>query len=119
VVTESLLDLAGVRQAAHALGQKRRDARRDYERYCEKAADAERDYRKRLAIAWASMRSEGLLSMGAIEVQANSDAADQKHTRDIAQSLAKSALLRIEELEADRAMLRQIGEWSKELETVG
>jgi hypothetical protein len=33
--------------------------------------------------------------------------------------MAKAALLRIEELEADRAMLRQLGDWSKELETVG
>jgi uncharacterized coiled-coil DUF342 family protein len=112
------MDFSEIRTAAHHLAQKRRDARRDYERYSEQAADAERDYRKRLAKAFAEAKSAGDVTAAQAELHAYAQAADHKHKRDLAQAMAKSCLLRIEELEADRAMLRQLGDWSQRMEGV-
>lgn len=100
------LDLHVFRAKARELAKAREEARRDYERYCAQEADAERDYRKRLAIAFANARSREGTTAGQAEVEAHAEAADNRHRRDIAHSLAKSALLRIEEIEANRAMLR-------------
>ncbi len=114
-MTQPHFDMAEVRAAAHKLAESRREARRDYERYSEQTADAERDYRKRLAIAFAESKSRDVTAAQA-ELEAHAAAADHKHRRDLASSLAKSCLLRIEELEADRAMLRQLGDWSQRME---
>lgn len=119
---DSHLDFAEVQRAARALGEKRREARRAYEEQSQAAADADRDYRRVFAVAFTRARagsdSEPGRSVAEAEALAASEAAEAKHRRDIAQSLAKSALLRIEELEADRAMLRQLGDWSQRIEGV-
>ena len=109
------MDFDDIRRAAHMLGQKRRDARRDYERYMEQSADADRDYRKALAIAFAEWKAKDGVTAAQAEIAAHAAAADHKHKRDLSSALAKSCLLRIEELEADRAMLRQLGDWSQRI----
>lgn len=106
-----------VRGLARKLAEKRRDGRRDFERYAEQAANAEQAYHKTKAIEFAKARSSGQ-GVKEAEILANGRSADERHRRDIAQSLAKSALLRIDELEADRAMLRQLGDWSQRMEGV-
>lgn len=121
-MVERHLGFADVQRAARALGEKRREARREYEHQSQVAADADRDYRKAFAVSFTRARvgneeTPGK-SVGEAEAIAAAEAADAKHRRDIAQSLAKSALLRIEELEADRAMLRQLGDWSQRIEGV-
>src|SRR5262245_7587554 len=110
-------DITEIRAKAHELGKKRREARAAYERFSREAADADRDYRKRKAVAFTRARAAGA-SVAEAELDCDAAAADDKHRRDIAQSLAKAQLLRIEELEADRAMLRQLGEWSQRMEHV-
>jgi hypothetical protein len=117
-VTARHFDMSEVRAAAHQLAQRRREARRDYERYTEQAADAERDYRKRLAQAFTTAKSKSDTTATQAELEAHAAAADHRHRRDIAQAMAKSALLRIDELEADRAMLRQLGDWSQRIAEV-
>lgn len=113
------MDFGEIRAAAHDLAEKRREARRDYERRSEEAAEAERDFRKELAIQFTCCRSDDK-GVGESEILANGheQVAGYRHKRDICQSLAKAALLRIEELEADRAMLRQLGDWSQRMEGV-
>jgi hypothetical protein len=115
---ETHLSFEEIRAAAHDLAQRRRDARADYEDWVEKAANAENAFRKKLAIELAKFRASEK-GVGESEILANAEAADERRQRDIAHGMAKAALLRIEELEADRAMLRQLGDWSKDLETVG
>lgn len=119
-MTDAHLSFDEIRAAAHDLAGKRREARRDYERRAEEAAEAEKNFRRELAIQFTKCRSDDK-GVGESEILANGheQVAGYRHKRDICQSLAKSALLRIEELEADRAMLRQLGAWSQELETVG
>lgn len=111
------LGLDELRRGARALTEKRREARRDYVRYCEQEADADRDYRRTMARSFTRLRSGGE-PVGAAEIIARADAADAKHRRDIAASLAKASLLKIEELERDSATLRSISTWSMKIDGV-
>jgi hypothetical protein len=117
-MVETHLSFDQIRSAAHDLAGERRKARKDYETHARLASEAEREYRKQLAIAFTSHRSKEK-GVGESEILANADAAEQKHTRDLEQAQAKAALLRIDELERDGAFLRHLGSWSQELETVG
>ena len=99
------LDLHDFRDKARKLAQARQEARRDRERYAEQEATAEHEYRKTLARVFAENREKGQ-PVGASEILARAAAADAAKTRDIAHSLVRSCDLRIEELEANRAMLR-------------
>ena len=99
------LDLHAFREKARKLAQARQDARRDRERYAQQEAEAEHAYRKTLATVFAQQREKGE-PVGASEIAARAAAADHAKTRDIAKSLVRSCDLRIEELEANRAMLR-------------
>ena len=111
---QPVLGLQEFRDNAHKLGVARREARRDFERYSELEADAEREFRKTLAIAFA--KAEGTAAQR--EFIAQQEASDARHKRDLAKAMSKSALLRIEELEADRSILRDIGSWSRAIDGV-
>lgn len=101
------MDLAERRAADRALSEQRRDARRDYVRYAEQAADAEQEYRKTKARRFVELRAEGEAQESA-KIQAEADAAEARHKRDIAAAMAKAALLRIEEAERDSVTVRDI-----------
>jgi hypothetical protein len=101
------MDLAERRVADRTLAQRRQEARRDYVRYSEQEADADREYEKTRARVFAKSKSEGL-SDKAAELACRSAAADHKHRRDIAHSLAKASLLRIEESEREAVTVRDL-----------
>jgi len=101
------MDLAERRVADRTLAQRRQEARRDYVRYAEQEADADREYAVTLAKTFATQRSNGE-SVGAAEIAAKAAAADHKHRRDISHSLAKAALLRIDETEREAVTVRDI-----------
>lgn len=109
------MTLDGLREGARKLSTARSEARRDYERYAEEAATAEREYRVTLAKVFARERSAGEPA-GASEILAKAAASEAGHRRDLATSLAKSALLRIEALERDAATLRSIADWSQRID---
>jgi hypothetical protein len=111
------LSLDEFRAKSNQLHQKRSEARRDYERYAEAEAKADKDYRVTLATAFAQAKAKEMTAAQA-DIEAHSMASDKKLERDLAKSMAKSALLRIEQLEADRATLRSIAEWSQRIEGV-
>ena len=106
------LDLHEYRSLARDLSTKRAEARRDHTRYSQEEADAERDFRKRLAIVFAEQKAAGK-SDRAADLEARAQAADLAHRRDIAKSLALSARFRIEECERASASLRHISERSE------
>lgn len=112
------LTLPEFRRKANAMQQARSEARRDYARYAEQEADQDRLYRQTLAQAFAKAKS-GDATAAQAELQAHADAADFKHARDLAKAMAKAALLRIESLEADRATLRSVAEWSQKVDATG
>ncbi len=101
------MDLAERRAADHTLSEQRREARRDFVRYAEQAADAEQEYRKVKARRFVELRHDGE-PVESAKIQAEGDASDARHKRDIASSLAKASLLRIEEAERDSVTVRDI-----------
>jgi hypothetical protein len=109
------LTLDDLRTGARQIATRRHEARRDYERYMEQEADAEREYRTTLAKAFARERAEGQPA-GAAEITARGEAAEAKHKAAIAGSLAKSALLRIDECEREASTLRSIADWSQRID---
>lgn len=106
------------RRKANLMQTARSEARRDFERYAEQEADADREYRQSLAVAFAKAKSSDMTAAQS-EIEAHAAASDAKHKRDLAKSMAKAALLRIESLEADRATLRSIATWSQAIDSTG
>jgi len=100
------------RTSAHGLAEQRRIARVNYEAHSHDEADAERDFRKTMAVAYAKARSGGETSSGA-EIMARAESADARHRRDLAASKARAAQMRIAELERDASILRSIAAWSQ------
>lgn len=111
------MDLHARRLADRKLAETRREARRDYVRYAEQEADADRDYERTRATAFAKAKSEGL-SDRAAELACRDAAADHKHRRDIAHSLARAALLRIQEAERESVSVRDIHATSERIDGV-
>lgn len=101
------MDLAERRLADRTLAQRRQDARRDYVRYAEDEANADREYAKTLARVFLQHRDKGE-AVGASELLAKADAAEAKQRRDIAHSLARAALLRIDETEREAVTVRDL-----------
>lgn len=79
------------------------------------AVDADLEYRRVKARTYAEQRSQGNTSVGA-EIEANAAAADARHKRDIAESLAKASLLRIQEVERESVSVRDIHSTSERID---
>lgn len=109
------MDLAERREADRRISEARREARRDYVRYSEQAADADAEYRKAKATEFVKLRSAGE-AVESAKIQAEAAAADAKHRRDIAHSLAKAALLKVEEAERDSVTVRDLHSSSERVE---
>lgn len=107
------------RRQSRSFAEKRAEARRDFERYAQEEAEAERDYRKALAVAFARVKTDSTVTAAQADIEAHAQAAEERLRRDLARSLAKSALLRVEECEANRATLRSVGEWSQRIDATG
>jgi len=114
-MVEGTMDLNARRTADRKLAERRQEARRDYVRYAEQAADADLEYRRVKATTYAQERSKGNTSIGA-ELEANAAAGDARHRRDIADSLAKSSLLRIQEVEREFVTVRDIHATSERID---
>jgi uncharacterized protein YceH (UPF0502 family) len=97
----------------HTNAEARRKARRDLQDALERKADRERAYRKRLSREFATQRDAGK-SVVEADVHAKGAAADIAWRRDMADAVAKAAAHRIAELEAERASLRQLADWTRE-----
>lgn len=109
------MDLAERREADRRLSESRREARRDYVRYSKEAADADTEYRKAKATKFVELRFGGE-AVESAKIQAEAAAADAKHRRDIAHSLAKAALLKVEETERDSVTVRDLHASSERVE---
>ena len=114
-MSEGTMDLNARRRADRTLAERRQEARRDYVRYAEQAADADLEYRRIKATTYAEERANSNTSVGA-ELQANAKAAEARHRRDIADSLAKAALLRIQEVERESVSVRDIHSTSERID---
>jgi hypothetical protein len=110
------LSLDDFRRQSRVLQQKRIAAREDYEAHAQAEAQAEHDYRLIRSQAFAEAKAQEGTTAAQAEFQADADSAPNKLKRDLSRAKAKAALLRIEALEADRATLRSIAEWSRAID---
>lgn len=115
---EPPLDLADFRTRRARIVKGKEEARREYEECAIAEAEAEHSYRKRKAIRLAHYRNEGK-GVGEAETLAEGDVADFRKERDTQHVLAKAAMMRWEELEANRAMLKRESEMSEGIEFTG
>lgn len=111
------MDLAERRRADHQLAERRRKARAEYVAQSETAATADAEYRKIKAQVFVSLRNEGE-PVESAKIQAEAASADERHRRDIAASLARAALLKIEEVERDSVTVRDISKLSERIDGV-
>ena len=109
------LSLDAFREQARQLQRNRIAARENYQAHTAEEAQADHDYRVALAASFAKSKAQDLTAAQA-EIQAGADAAPHKLKRDLARAKAKASLLRVEELEADKAVLRSIADWSRAID---
>lgn len=101
------MDLAERRAADRELSRQRQDARKDYVRHAEEAAEADCEYRKTKARVFLEKRHAGESVEGA-KIFAEAEGAEAKQRAAIASSLAKAALLRVDEKERDSVTVRDL-----------
>ncbi len=112
------LDYSEARRKAHELHKRREAAIQMLEERTATAAEAERDYRKAKAQAFAQARSEEM-GVTEAEVVANGAVADARFKRDLAEGMVRAQREVLEALEADRAMLRHFSSWSQVIHNEG
>lgn len=110
------LDVDDVRRGARLIELRREEARQQFEREGQAEADAEAAYRQAKAVAYAEAAVEANSPQDEAKLHADGETAELRAIRDKHHVLAKAALLRIDELEAKRAMLRHASERSAGLE---
>jgi hypothetical protein len=104
---------ADAQRTYEAIKQDRVKAREEYRAALRKRANKAHDVTKGMALAFAKHRSEGK-PVEESKILAKADVAGLQLEHDLADSEARSALARIEELEAGRATLRQLADWTRE-----
>jgi hypothetical protein len=111
----AVMDLDARRKADRSIAEDRRAARRDYVRHSEEAAKEDLAYRKTKAIKLVEYRAAGEPA-GVAQIRAEADAAGYRFKRDIAESLAKASLLKIDETEREATSVRDIHATSQKID---
>jgi hypothetical protein len=111
------MDLNDRRRADHQLAVQRREARAEYVKQAEVEARADAEYRRVKSVTYLECRDKAMPSNGA-EIVANAAAAEAKQRRDIAASLAKAALLKIQETEREAVSVRDIHSTSERIDGI-
>lgn len=109
---EEPLSLDDARKASQVLARQRREAENNLAAATEKAAETERLYRKRTAVAYANLAG-ATMTAAQREAQARADAADAAYERDLAAGMVKVAQERCRGLEGERAQLRVLIDLSR------
>lgn len=102
----SNVDLTAIYALGHRLAEARREAIESREKHETEAANAEHEYTKMRAVAYARSRGQGNTDKGA-ELYANEQAADKKLEMRLAEAKRKSADLHIEEIERNQASVNK------------
>lgn len=110
---EQPLDIDDARRAAHALAIQRRKAEDELRKATEEAAEAERTYRKSLALRLVNAPPEYTAAQK--EAWAKGEVADLSYARDLSAGMVRVMQERLRGLEGERAVLRALTEWSMRL----
>lgn len=111
----TVMDLSARREADHSIAKERRAARRSYVEHSEVAAKEDLAYRKIKAIKLVEYRAAGEPA-GVAQIRAEADAAEYRMKRDIAASLAKASLLKVDEAEREATVVRDIHRTSERID---
>lgn len=109
------MDLAERKAADRATAKYRAKARKEYVAQADIAANKDREYRELKATKYVELRHEGETSEGS-RIRAEAASARLRSERDIAASLAKAALLRIDEAERNSVSVRDIHATSQKID---
>lgn len=107
------LDYEDARAAMKALAQSRKVAREGFEEATQKLVDAEREYRKGRSLA--RVECEATTAADRKE-EIDGKTADLRHERDGAEWAVKIAQEKLEEIDAQRASVHRLVEWSMKLD---
>ncbi len=102
------------REAMQLLSRQRRAAEQEHRNQIERAAEAERSYRKGLARAF--VETEGTAAER--EAKARAQVADLSYQRDLQAGLVKACMERLQGLDGERASLHRLVEYSVRLVAV-
>lgn len=111
----TVMDLEQRRRADRSIAEDRRAARRDYVKHSEEAAKEDLAYRKTKAIKLVEYRAGGEPA-GVAQIRAEADAAEHRMKRDIAASLAKASLLKVDEAEREATVVRDLHRTSERID---
>jgi hypothetical protein len=112
------LDLDDGRRAAHHQAQIQRRALLELEERVEAAAEAEHAYRVALAKKMLQLRESGVqITVLSDVARGEEEIATLKQARDIADGMVVAQRERVRELEGERAMLRELLEYSRRATT--
>lgn len=109
------MDLAERKKADRAVATYRKKAREDYVKQADIAANKDKEYRETKARSYVELRNEGETSEGS-RIRAEAASAQLRSERDIAASLAKAALLRVDEAERNSVSVRDIHATSQKID---
>lgn len=111
------MDLDDFRRGAHRLAEARRASVREYEAQIDTAANAESEYQRRKMTKIARLKAEGRSATEAIETAKGDDwVCEAQVNRDIAVDMKKAKLEAIAGIDAERASLHRVAEWSMQTE---
>lgn len=112
-------DLDDARQAAKALSIQRRKALDEYRRAGEEAAEAERTYKRALAVKLIALRDAGEYPAGLIPDLARGEEtiSDLRRTRDIKREMVWVCKEKLSSLSSEGARLGTLTEWSGRVST--
>jgi hypothetical protein len=109
------IDLDDFNRRAFRIYEERIKAREEAEACGIAEAEAEHSYLKKRAQRLSHYRIKEQMGVTEALAMAEGDAADYRRERDVQQVLKKAAWARVEELEGNRAMLRQAAAMSEGL----
>lgn len=110
---EHPLDIDEARRASRRLAELRRSAEQEHRDQIDKAAEAERDYRKGYARALVKAVGIGVER----EAVAKAEVADLSYKRDLARDMVKACSERLAGLDGERSMLKSLIEWSARVDS--
>ena len=114
------LDFEDAYARTRKLSEQRRSLVNQYEDLLKKAADAQQDYRRALALAHVSAAADPECKTAtARDVKAKDLASDAERNAAISDAMVKATLERIRAVESDRAMLNTLISWSVRLTPMG
>lgn len=107
------LDADDARQALRMCAENRHQAREWLQRATQDLAEKEKEYRGARARAW-TLHTAGPAKQREDEV--NDTTAPARYERDVANGIVRAALERIAEVDAERASLHRLIDWSMRLD---